>query len=68
MVASVEQQLRMCVFHTKFGDEFFVAPVPADLSPERIEYACRAREQAPIPWKKRKNSWPPVAAAFATII
>ena len=68
MVASGEQQLRTCVAHAKFGDGFSVAPVPADLSPERIEYACRAREQATIPSKKRKNSWPPVAAAFAVII
>ena len=68
MVASGGSRLRMLAVHAQFGDGFSVAPVPADLSPERIEYACRAREQAPIPWKKRKNSWPPVTIAFAVII
>jgi hypothetical protein len=54
MVASSEQQLRTCVAHAKFGDGFFVAPVPTDLSPERIESPCRAREQAPIPGKNER--------------
>ena len=54
MVASGEQQLRMCVAHAKFGDGFFVAPVSADLSPQQIESPCRVREQAPIPWKNER--------------
>ena len=67
MVASGESQMRMLVVHGRFGDGFFVAPVPADLSPEQIESPCRAREQAPIP-EKRKKSCPPVVIAFAVII
>jgi hypothetical protein len=58
----------MLVVRAKFGEGFFVALVPADLSTEQIESPCRAREQARIPWKKRKNFWPPVAIAFAVII
>ena len=67
MVASGEQQLRMYVAHAKFGDGFFVAPVPADLSPQQVESAYRVREQTRIP-KKQKKSWPPVVIAFAVII
>jgi hypothetical protein len=68
MVASGESRLRMFVANAKLGDGFFVAPVPADLSPERIESSCRVKEQATIPWKNEKKSWPPVTIAFAAII
>jgi len=68
MVANGEQQLRMCVVHAQFGDGFFVSLVPADLSPEQIESACRVREQVPILWKKRKKSCPPLTITLAVII
>jgi hypothetical protein len=55
MVASGEQQLRTCVAHAKFGGGFFVVPASADLSPDQVESPCRAREQAPIPWKNERN-------------
>jgi len=68
MVARGESRMRMLVVHGRFGDGFFVALVPAEMSPEQIESPCRAREQTPIPWKKRKKSCPPVTIAFALII
>jgi hypothetical protein len=55
MVASGESRLRTFVVHAQFGDGFFLALVPADLSPEQIESVCRVREQAPIPWKNERN-------------
>ncbi len=67
MVASGEQQLRTFVVHAQFGDGFFVALVPADLSPEQIESVCRSRERTRLP-EKRKKSCPPVMIAFALII
>ncbi len=55
MVASGESRMRMCVVHAKFGDGFFVALVPAVLSPKQVESVCRVREQARIPWKNERN-------------
>ena len=54
MIASGESRMRMSVVPGRFGDGFFVAPVPADLSTEQIESPCRVREQAPIPWKNER--------------
>jgi hypothetical protein len=68
MVASGESRLRLCVAHAEFGNGFFVALVPAVLPPDQVESPCRVREQAPILWKKRKKSCPPVMIAFAVII
>ena len=45
MVASGESQMRMMVVHGRFQDGFSVALVPADLSPEQVESACRVRER-----------------------
>jgi hypothetical protein len=67
MVASGESQMRMMIVHSRFQGGFYLALVPAALSPEQIESPCRVREQAPILWEKRKNSWPPVVIAFAVI-
>ncbi len=67
MVGSGEQQLRTFVVHAQFGDGFSVAPVPADLSPEQVESACRSKERTRIP-EKRKKSCPPVTIAFAVIM
>ena len=67
MVGSDKQQLRTFVVHAKFGDGFSVAPVPADLSPDQVESACRSREWTRIP-EKRKKSCPPVVITFAVII
>ena len=55
MVASGESRMRMLVVRAKFGEGFFVALVPADLSTEQIESPCRVREQATIPWKNERN-------------
>jgi hypothetical protein len=54
MVASGGSRLRTFVVHAQFGDGLFVAPVPDDLPPERIESPNRGREQARIPWKNER--------------
>jgi hypothetical protein len=41
MVASSERPLRMMVVHDKFKSGFFVAMVPAELSPEKVEAALQ---------------------------
>ncbi len=65
MVASGESQMRMMIVHSRFQGGFYLALVPADLSPEQVESACRVRERIP---EKRKKSCPPVMIAFAVII
>ena len=55
MVASGESRLRIFVVHAKLQGGFHIAPASADLSPDQVEFLCRAREQAPIPWKNERN-------------
>jgi hypothetical protein len=64
MVASGEQ-LRMLVVCAKFGEGFYLALVPADLTEERMDAACRRRERIS---EKRKKPCPLVVIAFAAII
>ena len=39
MVASAERPLRMMVVHARFGGGFYLAMIPAELSPEEVEAA-----------------------------
>ena len=64
MVASGEL-MRMLVVCPKFGEGFYLALVPADLTEERMDAACRRRERIS---EKRKKPCPLVVIAFAAII